>query len=201
MDFIKRVTLTALSLSIVAAWALAVIGPLTVSRDRFDYTAAISDSWKNQMLFNMVKIRYGDAPVFLDVSSVISQYQIAGAINLGATMSQGPWNSPYIPRSTETIGAAGSYVDRPTITYTPILGDKFARSLMSPIPPAVPSALSRPGIRWTLFSACWSTRLTGSGIDMEGKRGPNPLIPSFHSCSRRCGRSSWRVVSGCASQK
>ena len=36
-------------------------GPLTVSRDRFDYTEAISDSWKRQMLFNLVKIRYGDA--------------------------------------------------------------------------------------------------------------------------------------------
>ncbi len=49
----------------------AGIGPSTVSRDRFDYTEAISDSWKHQMLLNMIKIRYGDAPVFLDVSSVI----------------------------------------------------------------------------------------------------------------------------------
>lgn len=32
----------------------AGIGPLTVSRDRFDYTAAISDSWKRQMLLNIV---------------------------------------------------------------------------------------------------------------------------------------------------
>ena len=68
----------------------AGIGPGTVSRDRFDYTEAISDSWKRQMLFNMVKIRYGDAPVFMDVSSVISQYQIAGQINLGATINQQP---------------------------------------------------------------------------------------------------------------
>jgi NTE family protein len=105
------------------------IGPTTISRDRFDYTAAISDSWKRQMLFNMVRIRYGDAPVFLDVSSVISQYQIAGQINVGATFNNNPWSA------SEIVGATGNYVDRPTITYTPILGDKFARSLMSPIPP------------------------------------------------------------------
>ena len=37
----------------------AEIGPATVSRDRIDYTAAISDSWKRQMLYNLVKIRYG----------------------------------------------------------------------------------------------------------------------------------------------
>ena len=108
----------------------AGIGPTTVSRDRFDYTAAISDSWKRQMLFNLVKIRYGDAPVFLDVSSVISQYQIAGQVNLGATVNNNPWST------SETLGATGTYVDRPTITFTPIIGDKFARSLMSPIPPS-----------------------------------------------------------------
>ncbi len=115
------------------------IGPGTVSRDRFDYTEAISDSWKRQMLFNMVKIRYGDAPVFMDVSSVISQYQIAGAINLGATMNQQPSSS------SQTLGATGQYVDRPTITFTPILGDKFARSLMSPIPPAAVLSLMQGG--------------------------------------------------------
>src|SRR5512143_2672904 len=119
----------------ISMWILLVlsgctgIGPTTISRDRFDYTAAISESWKRQMLFNMVKIRYGDAPVFLEVSSVISQYQIAAQINLGATVTQHPWTA------AETLGGMGQYVDRPTITYSPIMGDKFARSLMSPIPP------------------------------------------------------------------
>jgi hypothetical protein len=41
---------------------------------------AISDSWKSQMLFNLVKLRYGDAPVFLDVASVINQYLVEGSV-------------------------------------------------------------------------------------------------------------------------
>ena len=60
----------------------ASIGPGTVTRDRFDYVTAISDSWKSQMLFNLVKLRYGDAPVFLDVASVINQYLVEGVVRV-----------------------------------------------------------------------------------------------------------------------
>jgi len=56
-------------------------GPSTVSRDRFDYVSTISDSWKSQMLLNIVKLRYADTPAFLDVGSVISQYEFTGEFN------------------------------------------------------------------------------------------------------------------------
>ena len=70
------------------------IGPGTVPRDRFDYITAISDSWKSQMLLHMVKLRYGDAPVFLDIASVINQYGIEGSLGFSGNSSenvQPPW--------------------------------------------------------------------------------------------------------------
>ena len=58
----------------------AAIGPKTVVRDRFDYASAVADSWKRVMLLNIVKLRYGDTPVFLEVVSIINQYSLEGKV-------------------------------------------------------------------------------------------------------------------------
>lgn len=99
----------------------ASIGPSTIARDRFDYITAISDSGKSQMLLNLVKLRYGDAPVFLDMSSVINQYTVEGSLGYNSS----------------SVAGQATYTDRPTITYVPVSGDKFARGLVTPIPPPV----------------------------------------------------------------
>jgi hypothetical protein len=111
------------------------IGPGTLARDRFDYITAISDSWKSQMLLNMVKLRYGDAPVFLDVASVINQYGIESSFGFSGNWAQNaqpPW--PY--GALYNLFGSGRYAERPTITYSPLSGEKFARSVMTAIPPA-----------------------------------------------------------------
>jgi hypothetical protein len=107
----------------------AALGPKTIMHDRLDYTTVLSDSWKDQMLLNIVKIRYGDVPVFLDIASVINSYELSGRAHLYGNMK--------FPTSLGAGGDAGldgSYANRPTITYSPLSGEKFAKSLMSPIP-------------------------------------------------------------------
>jgi hypothetical protein len=132
MVSIKRLICVVLSLNLMALPACVSIGPRTVVRDRFDYIGTIADSWKEQMLLNTVKLRYGDAPVFLDVASVISQYQLAAQVNLGFT-----WVDPVttVATNSKSVGGAAQYAERPTITYLPLSGEKFARSLMKPLPP------------------------------------------------------------------
>jgi hypothetical protein len=107
----------------------ASIGPGTVARDRFDYITAISDSWKAQMLLNLVKLRYADAPVFLDVASVITQTGVQGTVAVSGSW----WQNPFSSFAGGTV--AGTYGEKPTVTYLPLSGEKFARSLMTPIPP------------------------------------------------------------------
>ena len=125
----------------------ASIGPSTVARDRFDYVTAISDSWKSQMLFNLVKLRYGDAPVFLDVASVINQYLVEGSVGYSGNWAQNP-QLPWPYTALYNLLGTARYAERPTITYSPISGEKFARSLMTPIPPAAIRIFCRGDSRW-----------------------------------------------------
>ena len=61
-----------------------------VTVDRMDYGQVIAESWKRQTLLNVVRLRYADAPVFLDVASVINSYSIAGTVSAGAQVSNAP---------------------------------------------------------------------------------------------------------------
>jgi len=107
------------------------IGPQTVPRDRFDYNTAIANSWKEQTLLNIVKLRYADMPLFVEVASVVSGYTLEGSVSLGGTVS----SNTAIQGDFLSLGTSGKYTDRPTITYAPITGRKFNESFMTPIPP------------------------------------------------------------------
>jgi hypothetical protein len=114
---------------IISFCSCTTIIPRTIIRDRFDYTAVLSDSWKEQMLSNIVRLRYGDAPVFLDVASVISSYELSGGASLNGSLKIVPDDE-----IGGNAGIEGYYANRPTITYIPLSGEKLAKNLIFPIP-------------------------------------------------------------------
>lgn len=52
-----RFTQIFVGLALILFTGCSGIGPGTVTRDRSDYINAITESWKKQMLLNMVKLR------------------------------------------------------------------------------------------------------------------------------------------------
>ncbi len=131
----KRKALGTVASTLAILLALAgcrAIGPPTIPRDRFDYSRTIADSWKQQTLLNIVKVRYIDLPIFLDVASIVSGYQFHSSASVGGTV----YSKNSMPGTGLTLGVSGTYVDQPTITYAPKTGDKFLESLVKPISPA-----------------------------------------------------------------
>lgn len=119
----------ALALLLPAALgACATIGPASIPRDRFDYSDALAQSWKRQALLNIVKLRYLDVPVFLDVGQVVSGYSLE-------QLAQASLEADLDPGGNQLgLGGALRFTDRPTVTYTPLTGDRFLRGLVTPLP-------------------------------------------------------------------
>ncbi len=102
-----------------------------MDRDQLDYGRSLSDNWKAQMLANLVKMRYVDMPVFVDVGQIVSGYSLETMVQAGIGL-----NNSFTGGNAQTLGASGKYTDRPTITYTPKTGSDYLRSLLEPVDPS-----------------------------------------------------------------
>jgi hypothetical protein len=185
----RRRRLPAVLLALLSL-AGCTMGPRTVIRDRFDYSAAVADSWKSQMLLNLVRLRYGDTGVFLDVGQIVAGYTLESVASAGVV-----WNifgvtipHPNVPNNIVTGGIAGRFTDRPTITYTPLMGERFARSMMSPIPPAAVLSLLQAGYPVDLVLRLMVSVINGIANRYGGDARARPADPEFHVLLERMRR-------------
>jgi len=138
------------------------VGPRTLGRDQIDYGHSIGDSWKNQLLANIVRVRYIDMPVFVDVGQIVSGYTLETQVN--GTLNFLPGGD------TQSLGAYGRFTDRPTITFTPKTGEDFLRSLLTPIDPEVLLSLVAAGYSPALLFT-WAVESVNGVRNFSGHRG------------------------------
>ena len=108
------------------------IGPPTLRRDRLDYADALADAAKRETLLNIVKLRYADTPSLVTVSQLVAGYTLEGRADLRSAF----FTNDFDFSNDVNFGIGGTFSDRPTVTYTPIKGDDFARVMLTPIPPS-----------------------------------------------------------------
>lgn len=147
-----RCAIGMLCLAIISA-GCSSIGPSTVPTDKFDYNGAIAEAQQQELLLNLVRLRYREPPVFLKVSSVISQYSRAASTTATAGINTGLTGN-----DTAGVGGRLAWTDRPVITYTPVSGQEFSRNLLTPLPPRALFRLAQSG---------WSSQLVFRSATMS----------------------------------
>ncbi len=80
-----------------------------MDRDQLDYGRSLGENWKAQMLTNLVKLRYVDMPVFVDVGQIVSGYSLETMVNAGLG-----FNTSFVGGDAQSLGASGKYTDRLT---------------------------------------------------------------------------------------
>jgi hypothetical protein len=122
------------------------IGPKTILEDRVPYSNALAASWKAQTLLNIVKLRYGDTPVFVDVAQITGGYTLQGGGSAAGSITP-PVNlvASFAQQLGLILNLQGAYQDRPTISYSPQTGPQFIRNLTIPLPPSAILYLMQAG--------------------------------------------------------
>ena len=119
----------------------STVAPTQLKSDRLDFNRAVSDSWKEQALLNLVRMRYGDMPVMLEVASVISSRSLEAQVDASAAAVIGAGSGA----ESLNVGGRTTVGNRPTVTFMPVAGDRFTRSMLTPIQPAAVFGLIQSG--------------------------------------------------------
>ena len=103
------------------------IGPTAVRYTRLRYNEVVRDTNDQQLLLNIVRLRYADSPVFVDLPNITSQFEMAGRGNyLGGYGNQTP--------GPASLGYGElSLRDTPTLSYHPREGREIAKALLTPL--------------------------------------------------------------------
>ncbi len=106
------------------------VGPDMMNKDRFDYTTAVGDSWKEQVLLNIVRLRYSDWPTFVAVDQIITAYTMEHTGTAKLIGRRGI--SDILTNDQAEAGWVGKFSERPTVLYKPLSGQKYVNALLTP---------------------------------------------------------------------
>lgn len=103
-------------------------GSWVLSEERINYNAALQITNDEQLLLNLVRLRYLDSTAFVEVGSITAQSSFQSGIEGGRQAAS-------LGNAASFFGIMGSlnYSTQPTMVYTPLQGEDFIRRLMSPL--------------------------------------------------------------------
>lgn len=139
---IQRTTATIVScFSLVAVCLGCTLGPRQIHKGRLEYNQAVQESFREEMLLNLVRLRYRETPEFLAVGGIAAQYTFDGRANSSLSLPSGG-------RKSGALSGSLSRTERPTISYVPSRGEAFQKGLLAPIDLQSLELLARTGWSW-----------------------------------------------------
>jgi hypothetical protein len=142
------------------------LGPATVSLTRTHYNVAAQETSAQELLLNLVRLRYRDTPYFLQIASLSTNMRARAGI--GA-------NASFVPNGADSQGVSGSLSveESPTVTYTPLVGDRFVSQLLEPVEPEILLLLSHAGWSMDRFMRLFVQEI-GGVANAPTASGPTP---------------------------
>ncbi len=173
----SRVAAPSLALAVLLPLAACnTVGPRAVRTARASYNEAVVRTWNEQLLLNLVRLRYRDTPYFLEVSSVSTHYSLGASALVSGRAGTG--------QTAVDAEVEGGYNESPTITYTPLGGKDFVRPLLAPITLETLFLLPQSGWSIERVLRCCVQRINDLP-NAPSAAGPTPdYVPTYEEFAR-----------------
>jgi hypothetical protein len=109
-------------------------GPIALERNRMKYNEAVRQTWNEQFLLNVVRLRYRDPPQFDAVTNILSSHEFGAATNNQEQLRSN--ESVHNVASLSNLyaqylfGVNANIAERPTLTIAPLEGADFTQHLL-----------------------------------------------------------------------
>jgi hypothetical protein len=147
--------------TVVFAVGGCALGPKALEQSHGRYNESIRRVYEEQLLRNLVHLRYNEVPLALDVSSIATQYELSAQAEARPFFSTESVNSIFraFSRVLPDVQVSGS--SRPTISLTPTDDSDAIRQFITPIPGETLILLVQTGTPVSTVLRLWAERLNG----------------------------------------
>lgn len=155
----------------------AQLGPDLVKAGRNDYNIVLQQTEDEEVILNLVRVRYGDRPLFFDVNNVTTSFTWSQNAAASGTILE--YGGSDFQRNNLSIRGDLQYTERPTITYTPLGGKDFVKSVLTPADLDTLILLSNSGWSIERLLRMMANRMNGLPNSPRAS-GPTPSDPPIY---------------------
>jgi len=154
-----------------------LVGPPAFRASHAANNEALRTRIDEELLLNLVRLRYRDSPLFLQVGSIVTQFQLRGGVGASGSL-------PTAGASVLGVDAGVHWSEQPTYTFQPLVDEDFVRRLLTPIDLELVVLLQRSG--WSIERVLRLTvQSMGGLLNAPTASGPTPAgAPTFERFAR-----------------
>jgi hypothetical protein len=161
----------------------STFGPQLVLNSHVEYNKAVTQVIQEELLLNIVRRRYYEAPQFLTVSSINSTMSTSASVSGGSAF--GNQGTP----TTGNVGGSVGFSDSPTITFTPRQGHEILGPLTSRMSVGTLGMMANAGYRFDFLLSLIAEGVTGvrgaqAGVGTDFRPGDPEYVELIEAIGR-----------------
>jgi hypothetical protein len=167
-------------------------GPKHVLNSHIEYNKAVEQVIREELLLNIVRRRYYEAPQFVTISSISSTMSTSTSVSAGSAF--GNEGTP----TTGNIGGSVAFSDSPTITITPLKGTEILGALTGRMSVLTIAKMAQSGYRFDFLLALMAEGLTDvrgpeTGVGTDFRPGDPEYIEVIQAVGRLIDQGQLKV--------